>query len=149
MVYAPSGSGALNEFWESVHFSPYGKIPRYFQTASGPVDAIVWLTVLNGKELIEYVNPDPDPEALVDLSSPTLLSLRKKHMPKWLRDFLLQFVLPFGVVGLVFLISYLLVLFGPLKGISSEGWLESKSQTTHTTPSVGHTFDHPDEYDEL
>jgi hypothetical protein len=153
MIYTPTNSELCDEFFESLHFEKYGRIPKRFVASNGhTVDAAVWITSLHSLELTQYDNPNT--ESLLDLSNPNLPSMKKKHMPKWVRDLLLQFCLPIGVVALLFIISYLLVIFGPLQGISEPNWLErvtgKKVSVPTSTPRVAfHQFDGPDEYDEL
>jgi hypothetical protein len=172
-----------SEFAQSVHFHRFGRLPA-FLTCLAPAtappgtpaeakrDGVLWVTALHSNELVEYVQPPPpaagddDGEevpdsALLDLLAADLPSRRVKKMPKWARDCLLQFVLPFGIVFAVFAISYLLVLLGPLKGIGDAEWLKPPPHMqrdysgTHppaapTVAPVGvHEFDSPDEYDEL
>ena len=47
-----------------------------------------------------------------------VLASRVSKVPKWQRDCFLQFILPILVIALLFLVSYVLVVLGPLKGIS-------------------------------
>lgn len=47
-----------------------------------------------------------------------VLASRVSKVPKWQRDCFLQFILPILVIALLFLVSYALVVLGPLKGIS-------------------------------
>jgi len=184
LVWTPAGDNAASEFAQSVHFQRFGRLPTFLaplvpapsggEAARERRDGVLWVTALHSNELVEYTQPpaaaaaaDDDGEevpdsALLDLLAADLPSRRVKKMPKWARDCLLQFVLPFGIVFAVFAISYLLVLLGPLKGIGDAEWLKPPPHMqrdysgTHPpeaptpTPLVGvHEFDSPDEYDEL
>jgi hypothetical protein len=46
---------------------------------------------------------------------------KRARMPRWQRDLLLHFVLPTAAVFLLFCVCYVLVLLGPLEGISGRG----------------------------
>lgn len=74
-----------------------------------------------------------------------LVPVRVWRMPPWARLLCLQFGLPIGLVVALFLVSYALVLAGPLQGIS--GGATSPSAGAGADPHAN-VFD-PGEYDEL
>ncbi len=82
-------------------------------------DAAVWAQALNDHILVEYSQPDGEPVDLANADD--VLRSRVSKIPKWQRDCFLQFILPFLVLLVLFSISYLLVVLGPLKGIGSPG----------------------------
>lgn len=177
-AYAPADDVASANFFDDVHFTKFGVLPRYFKRRTDdapvagdkyegvdPTTAALWVSVLRGNELVEYKRPaaaagsrrrGDDEEGDLDLTTPDIAKLRVKRMPKWLRDILLQFLLPIGIVGVIFIVSYLLVVLGPLEGIGEKEWFKSvvRMPRPTTAPEAGggsgaHSFDSPDEYDEL
>lgn len=63
-------------------------------------------------------------EALVDLSDPELAKRKVRRLPRWLRNCLLQFFLPLGVVFTLFLLTYAFVAFGPAERLGLMKMLE-------------------------
>lgn len=126
VILTPLNDDDADGFFDSLHFRLFGRLPGRFTLISGQkYDAAVWATPFFGHKLVEYRPPaqgagaaDEEQHALLDLSAPDLPSRIVKPMPTWARDCLFQFLLPLGCVVILFVISYILVRFGPLKGIS-------------------------------
>jgi len=104
---------------EALRFSAFGYVPNFYAAKDGGADerydAVAWVTALNEFQLQEYkpAAGEEAEEALLDLTSPTLAARKVKRLPSWLRSLLLQYLMPFGIVGLVFGLTYLFVLYGP------------------------------------
>jgi hypothetical protein len=102
-----------------LYFSRVGIIRKHFEIdGSKENDAIVWGQALNGHSLVEY-SEGPDGEPIDLANADDILRSRVSKFPKWQRDCFFQFGLPLIVLLVLFSISYLLVVLGPLKGIGS------------------------------
>lgn len=150
VILTPLNDDDADGFFDSLHFRLFGRLPGHFTLISGQkYDAAVWATPFFGHKLVEYRPPThgagavEDDEALLDLSAPDLPSRMVKPMPAWARDCLFQFLLPMGCVVILFVISFVLVRFGPLKGISG-----GPPSMTPNFASVEHDMDEG-EYDDL
>jgi hypothetical protein len=165
VFYAPSGHAPSAEFMEALRFSAFGYVPNFYAAKDGGADgadlrydAVAWVTALNEFQLQEYkpAAGEEAEDALLDLTSPTLAARKVKRLPSWLRSLLLQYLLPFGIVGLVFGLTYLFVLYGPADRLGltqmvqppgSRGTAGSSGASPAAAPTFvpGHTL----EFDEL
>jgi ribosomal protein S18 acetylase RimI-like enzyme len=114
-VHVPRGSESAENFYDTSDFSRLGYVPKFW-AASG-TDAVVWAKAFHESELATFVVKEG--QELADLSDRNLKRLTPR-CPKWAMTLACQFGLPLGIVGVLFIISYALVLLGPLRGISSK-----------------------------
>lgn len=114
-MYAPESNEVTAEFMEQLNFIKYGYLPDELQRPDGTTEnAIVWAMPLHSRDLIDYTLGRDE---LTDLSRKDLHIARKRRIPPWLRSFAIHFILPIVFVGAIFLISFMFVYLGPLKGI--------------------------------
>ena len=110
-----AGSNAL---YEAMNFTQMGIVRDYYKIDGKPRDAFVWAQAYNPKhQLVQYLPPDADPEGVADLLNPRAVPKPKRRFPPWAVSCFLNFGLPILVVFVMFLISYALVLLGPLRGL--------------------------------
>lgn len=107
-------------FLDDAGFSKFGLVRGHFHVKDADTgddvaaDAIVFARPFHDAELARYAKPAG--AELVDLSAPGLAKVRRA--PKWAVNCGLQFILPLAIVAALFGVSYVLVLLGPLRGIS-------------------------------
>ncbi len=120
-VHVPSGERAAEGFFSFHNFVPMGRVPAFFPGDKGKIEATLWATPFHSGELVSYERTPVEKAAgiLPDLSKEDV-KVAKPRCPRWLSTICLQFGLPIGIVGLLFIISYALVLLGPLRGISGK-----------------------------
>jgi hypothetical protein len=113
-----AGDAGVRAFYAggcALPFAEVGVWPGHYSLEGGArEDACVLALPLREAELTEFEPASSG--GVVNLLDPALA--RKRRMPAWQRDLLLYYVLPFSVVALLFLVSYALVVLGPLRGIS-------------------------------
>ena len=110
-------------------FEALGVWPGHYELPGGREDAAVLVLPLRGAELAEFERgAGAAAGAGVEVNLLDAKLKRRARMPAWQRDLLFHYVLPMGAVALLFAVSYLLVLLGPLKGISG----------THQAPVAQH-----------
>ena len=109
-------------FYAANDFTRLGALPEHYSEggvgSSGGAqreDALLWVRPLRDVALAEFDGPRTT-SGDVNLTHPGVQ--RTTKMPWWLRDLLFHFILPFTGVAVLFGICYLLVVLGPLKGIS-------------------------------
>jgi len=116
-LHTPESDTGACAFFEDTGFVSFGRVPNHYsQQIKGSPAARVYARPFHDGELAQY--QEQKGSAIVDLTSPHLA--RVKKTPKWVRDLFCQFLLPIGLVAALFGISYILVLAGPLRGISSK-----------------------------
>lgn len=133
MVIVPVNAIAVNALLEENAFARFGRLRNSFSrkakagkaatAAPDKEDGVVWVMPFESLELQEYRSSGQPTlpgdaiegvdEPLVDLSDPELVKRKIRRLPRWLRNCLLQFFLPLGVVFSLFLMTYLFVAFGP------------------------------------
>lgn len=115
-----------NSFYEDAGYTLMGEIPEYYSLKVEGVDgkvreakeaAHVWARPFHDGVLAVYQPTKAgEGKSIINLADPELK--RVKKMPQWMVDCGFQFLLPLCIVAILFVISYVLVLLGPLKGIS-------------------------------
>lgn len=105
---------AGNELYESMHYTLLGAVPGHYSIDGVARDAHVWALALGGGALCEYAPAAPG--GVPDLTRAALVHARRT--PPWVRAVCLQLVLPVAAVVVMFVISYALVVSGPLRGVS-------------------------------
>ena len=115
-------------FYDANDFSRLGALPEHYSDSGSRggsgggdaqrEDALLWVRPLRDVALAEFDGPRTT-SGDVNLTHPGVQ--RTTKMPWWLRDLLFHFILPFTGVAVLFGICYLLVVLGPLKGISGLG----------------------------
>lgn len=129
-AHAPRGDFSAEEFFNARDFTMLGVVPRFWGSedadgggASGAAgssssgDAVVWARTFHDGTLVTF--PLAKGESLANLSLPSLKPVQPR-CPRWVTTIACQFGLPLGIVGILFAISYILVLLGPLRGISGK-----------------------------
>lgn len=114
-LHTNASEQGVNDFYWENEFECLGVVPKYYTVDGQPVDAKVWVRAFHNAQVAVYkpqVKGQP-----VDLTQKPLT--KPWRLPGWMWTLFLQFGLPLCCVGALFAISYLLVLLGPLKGISS------------------------------
>jgi hypothetical protein len=106
----------VSEFYTENEFDRIGVLPQYYTIDGKKVDASVWVRAFHRAQTVIY-KPQVQGQP-VDLSVRPLT--KPWRLPGWLWTLFLQFGLPICCVALLFAVSYLLVLFGPLRGISNK-----------------------------
>jgi ribosomal protein S18 acetylase RimI-like enzyme len=114
-VHVPRGDDIAETFFDTADFTRLGYVPKFWEESG--TDAVVWAKAFHDSELAAFVPQGG--EELANLADRNLKRLRPR-CPRWVMTIACQFGLPLGIVGLLFLISYALVLLGPLRGISSK-----------------------------
>lgn len=125
-LHCDASDEVSNGFYLDAGYDLLGELPDYYTFKvkgedGGVVDikaaAHVWARPFNDGALCRYdATKDDKGHELVNLAAPELK--RTKRLPKWMVDCGFQFILPLCIVATLFLVSYALVLLGPLKGIS-------------------------------
>lgn len=107
-------------FYQFNGFTLLGVLPDYYpekyrlpSNTTGEANFMVF--AIGGEDVVVEFEPQ------VPGQPPNLLDAHlqpRKKMPPWVRTLLLYYVLPIAAVALLFAVCYLLVLLGPLRGIS-------------------------------
>jgi ribosomal protein S18 acetylase RimI-like enzyme len=114
-LHAPRGNDVVDTLFDGMSFVRFGYVPGFYAAAGGKADASLWAAPFHHGQLASYA-PQVKGEEL-NLAGEMK---RAKRAPKWVTDCALQFGLPICIVALLFVISYVLVLLGPLRGISNK-----------------------------
>ena len=115
--HCKADDAAANGLYRTTQFTLLGRIPKHYAIDGAKHDAHVWVMALQGSHVIRYRPPEHGKP--VNLArADALVPVRVWRMAPWVRVLCLQFGLPIGLVVAMFLVSYALVVAGPLKGIS-------------------------------
>jgi hypothetical protein len=94
-------------------------VPKHYTIDGAPHDAHVWVLPMKGSHPVTYKGGGGAKGEPADLTNPAhTVPVRVWRLSPGVRSLLLQFGLPIGGVVLLYLVAYVLVVLGPLRGIS-------------------------------